>query len=284
MTDDPVTGNTSWADGDRERMARNRAMWDERVPIHVAGEFYGVDDFRSGRQRLTIRPFEVDEMGSVEQQSLLHLQCHFGLDTLSWARLGARVTGLDFSGPAVEAATRLAHEMGAAADFVQADLYDAVSALEGRLFDVVYTGKGALNWLPDIDRWAATCADLVVPGGIFYLSEFHPVTDMFAWETLDLERSYFDTAALFDDSPGTYADLDATTVHNHSYEWQHPLGTVVTALVGAGFTIEFLHEHDYTLFPRWPFLVSQDDGSFVLPPGMPALPLMYSIRATTPGS
>jgi 2-polyprenyl-3-methyl-5-hydroxy-6-metoxy-1,4-benzoquinol methylase len=283
VSDDPVTDKATKPDDDPERIAANRAMWDERVPIHVAGDFYGVDEFRSGRQQLAIRPFEVDEMGSVEGRTLLHLQCHFGLDTLSWARLGARVTGLDFSGPAVEAATQLAGEIGVAADFVQADLYDALSALDGRQFDVVYTGKGALNWLPDIGRWASICADLVVPGGTFYLSEFHPVTTMFAWETLDLERSYFERAPLFDDSPGTYADLDAPTVHNVNYEWQHPLGSVVSSLIEAGFAIEFLHEQDFTLYPRWPFLVSRDDGSFVFPPGMPELPLMYSIRAIRPG-
>jgi 2-polyprenyl-3-methyl-5-hydroxy-6-metoxy-1,4-benzoquinol methylase len=269
---------------DLERMAANRAMWDERVPIHVDGDFYRVDDFRSGLQRLAVRPFEVEEMGAVDGRSLLHLQCHFGLDTLSWARLGARVTGLDFSGPAVEAARRLAGEIGVDAEFVQADLYDAVTALAGRRFDVVYTGKGALIWLPDVEEWARICATLLAPGGLFYLSEFHPLSDMFAWETLDLERSYFEAAPFFEDSSGTYADLDAPTTHNASYEWQHPLGTVLTALVDAGLTVEFLHEYPFTLFPRWPFLEGGDDGSFVLPPGMPQLPLMYSIRAVKPSS
>ena len=274
-------------DGDRaaddvERLAANRALWDERVPIHVAGGFYGVDQFRSGAKRLDIRDFEVEEMGDVAGRTLLHLQCHFGLDTLSWARLGARVTGLDFSGPAVEAAAALAAEMGIEADFVHADLYEAVEALGGRTFDVVYTGKGALIWLPDIIRWAEICAALMVPGGTFYLSEFHPVADMFAWESLDLERSYFDSGPHFDDSPGTYADLDAVTIHNASYEWQHPLGVVVSALIDAGLRIEFLHEQRSTLFPRWPFLEQQSDGSYVLPAGTPELPLMYSVRARKP--
>src|SRR5580700_2149331 len=127
-------------------------MWDERVPIHVAGAFYDVDGFRSGRRQLALEPFEVEEVGDVAGRTLLHLQCHFGLDTLSWARLGARVTGLDFSEPAVTAAGRLAAEIGVDADFVCADLYDAVTALGHRTFDVVYTGKGALIWLPDIVR------------------------------------------------------------------------------------------------------------------------------------
>jgi SAM-dependent methyltransferase len=256
-------GPESAAD-DSARVALNWAMWDERVPIHVAGEFYGVEKFRADPGRLDVRSFEVD--------------------TLSWARLGATVTGLDFSGPAVDAANRLAQEIGIEADFVQADLYDAVAALDGRTFDVVYTGKGAVLWLPDIRRWAAVCAALVAPGGTFYLSEFHPVTDMFAYESFELERSYFETAPVFDDSSGTYADLEATTVHNASYEWLHPLSSVVTALIEAGLQIEFLHEHDYTLFPRWPFLESRDDGSFVFPAGMPRIPLMYSLRARRPAA
>jgi 2-polyprenyl-3-methyl-5-hydroxy-6-metoxy-1,4-benzoquinol methylase len=267
---------------DTARMAANRSMWDERVPIHVAGDFYGVEDFRSGRRRLAVRAFEVDELGSVAGRTLLHLQCHFGLDTLSWARLGARVTGLDFSGPAVEAAAALASATGIDADFVEADLYDAVEATGGRRFDVVYTGKGALIWLPDIHSWARICAALTAPGGTFYLSEFHPLADMFAWETLELERSYFETEAQFDDSPGTYADLDAATTHNDSYEWQHPVGAVVSALIDAGLRIEFLHEYPFTLFPRWPFLEKREDGSYVLPAGAPQLPLMYSVRAVKP--
>lgn len=284
MSEDAVPGKPSsdTAADDGARISVNREMWDERVPIHVAGDFYDVEGFRTGRRELAVEPFEVDELGDVEGRSLLHLQCHFGLDTLSWARLGARVTGLDFSAPAIEAATRLATQIGVAADFVCADLYDAVAAVDHRAFDVVYTGKGALIWLPDIPRWAAICATLVAPGGTFYLSEFHPVADMFGWESLELERSYFDRAPLFDEMIGTYADLDAPTVHNASYEWQHPLGSVVSALVDAGLQIEFLHEYPYTLFPRWPFLDKRDDGTFVLPAGLPLLPLMYSIRTLKP--
>jgi len=267
---------------DAHRMAMNRAMWDERVPIHVAADFYDVDGFRTGRRRLAVEPFEVDELGDVEGRTLVHLQCHFGLDTLSWARLGARVTGLDFSGPAVDAATALAAEIGVDADFVRADLYDAVRALGRRTFDVVYTGKGALIWLPDIRRWAEVCAALLAPGGTFYLSEFHPLADIFGWESLEIERSYFDPSPLLDESSGTYADFDAPTTQNVNYEWQHPLGAVVSALIDAGLVIEFLHEYPFTLFPRWPFLEKRDDGSYVVPPAIPQLPLMYSIRAVKP--
>ena len=156
---------SGWRDEWREA---NRSNWDERVPIHVSGEFYAVAGFKAGEERL--RPFELSEVGSVTGKDLVHLQCHFGIDTLSWARRGARVVGLDFSAPAIEEARRLADELGLEADFVQSDVYGAVEALGGRDFDVVYTGLGALNWLPDIRGWAGVVASLVRRGGFRYVS------------------------------------------------------------------------------------------------------------------
>jgi SAM-dependent methyltransferase len=257
----------------------NRALWDERVAIHVAGEYYDVPRFLAGRS--TLRRFELAELGAVRGCSLVHPQCHFGLDTLSLARLGAHVTGLDFSAPAIEAARNLAQHAGLPGEFVCGDVYDALSVLGGRRFDVVYTGLGALNWLPDLERWAATMATLVAPGGRFYLVEFHPITDVFADTELGVANSYFDSGPHRYDEPGTYADPDAETVHNRSVEWTHRLGDVVSALIGAGLRIEFLHEHDFTLHARFPFLARQDDGTYRMPPGLPSLPLMYSLRATS---
>jgi SAM-dependent methyltransferase len=254
----------------------NRSWWDERVPLHVASEFYEVDAFKAGGNAL--RPFELAEVGDVSGRSLLHLQCHFGLDTLSWARLGARVTGLDFSAPAIEAARSLAAETGLDAEFVTAGVYDAPRTLGERRFDIVYTGLGALNWLPDIQRWASVVAQLVAPGGFLYLSEFHPITSVFADDDLTVERDYFQHEPFLYDEPGTYADLEAPTEHNRTEEWEHGLGEVVSALIGAGLTMELLHEHDYTLFPRWPFL-EQRGGFYRQPEGRPRLPLIYSLRA-----
>ena len=237
-----------------------------------------MERFLAGRS--TLRSFELAELGDVRGATLVHPQCHFGLDTLSLARLGARVTGLDFSWPAVQAARDLAARAGVEAEFVQADVYDATSALGGRAFDIVYTGLGAIIWLPDIERWAATMAALTAPGGRFYLAEFHPIANVFADEDHSLVNSYFNRGPYFYDEPGTYADLSAPTVHNRSIEFNHTLGDVVSALIGAGLRIELLHEHDFTLHARWPFLVAHDDGTYRLPVGMPSLPLMYSLRAT----
>jgi SAM-dependent methyltransferase len=191
--------------------------------------------------------------------------------------------GLDFSAPAVEEARRLATEIGVEAEFARSDVYDAPDALGKRDFDVVYTGLGAINWLPDIRRWAGIVAALVRPGGFLYLSEFHPFSFVFGDEDLSVAHDYFRGEEPYVwDEPGTYADFSAETVHNRTYEWNHTLGEVVSAVIEAGLALEFLHEHDYTLFPRWPFLEKTGFDTYRLPEGTPKLPLMYSLRARKP--
>ncbi|MEV6977486.1 class I SAM-dependent methyltransferase [Kitasatospora sp. NPDC093806] len=259
--------------------AANRANWDERVPIHTASDFYDIPGFVAGKD--VLRPFELAEVGDVDGKTLLHLQCHIGLDTLSWARRGATVTGLDFSEPAVAAATEVAERIGATtARFVASDVYDAVGALGGQTFDVVYTGLGALCWLPDIDRWARTAAALVAPGGFLYLAEFHPFADTLAEDGRTVETDYFERGPTVWDETYTYTDGEQVTGATVTVEWQHGIGDVVSALASQGLRIEFLHEHDFTLFARFPVL--EQDGGYRFPPGHPAAPLMYSIRASRP--
>ncbi|MFF0445865.1 class I SAM-dependent methyltransferase [Streptomyces sp. NPDC004609] len=261
----------------------NRSNWDERVPIHMASDFYDLGSFRSGKDAL--RDFEIAEVGGVEGRKLLHLQCHIGLDTLSWARRGAaQVVGLDFSEPAVESARSLAAELGFGPDraaFVAADVYDAAEAVPDSSYDIVYTGVGALNWLPDITRWAETAASLVAPGGFLYLAEFHPLTDVLDDETGSaVVHDYFSRDAWVEEIPGTYADRDAETRHNRTVEWQHPIGEVVSAIVAAGLRLDFLHEHDVSLFGRFDTLTRHDDGFYRFPADRPRIPLMYSLKAT----
>ena len=270
----------------------NRANWDARVPIHASSRFYDIPGFVGGRSAL--RDFELAEVGDVSGRTLLHLQCHIGLDTLSWARLGATVTGLDFSAPALETARSIAEQIGAAdARFVESDLYEAATALGGRTFDIVYTGLGALCWLPDIERWARTAASLVAPGGFLYLAEFHPFSDILADDGKTVELDYFDTAPRVWNEGVTYTDYTVSadddapadgaplTEHTVSVDWQHGIGDVVSALIAAGLRVELLHEHDYTLFPRFPHLLVDGDH-YTLPPGQPRIPLIYSVRASKP--
>ncbi|MEV0253104.1 class I SAM-dependent methyltransferase [Streptomyces sp. NPDC050732] len=260
----------------------NRKRWDERVPLHLASDYYDLDAFRAGKDPL--RDHELAEVGDVRGKSLLHLQCHIGLDTLSWARHGAsRVVGLDFSEPAVEAARELAAELGLTpeqATFVTADVYDAADAVPDTSYDIVYTGVGALGWLPDIRRWAETAASLVAPGGFLYLNEFHPLTDILDDATGSrVEHDYFARDAWVDETPGGYADTVTPTVHNRTVEWQHPVGDVVSALAAAGLRVEFLRERDHTLFARFGALELRD-GTYRFPADRPRIPLMYSLRAS----
>ncbi|MCB9662422.1 MAG: class I SAM-dependent methyltransferase [Sandaracinaceae bacterium] len=252
-------------------------MWDERVPIHVAGEFYDVAGWKAGR--CSLQPFEAAELGSVDGKRLVHLQCHFGMDTLSWARRGAHVTGLDFSEPAVAAARTLAREASLDARFVCADVFDAPAAL-GERYDIVYTGIGALIWLHDIRRWASVVSQLLEPGGCLYLVECHPVTEVFEAGSLVVQHDYFhDPSGAVWDEPGTYADPSAVTQANSSVEFRHPISDVLGALLEHGLTLELFHEHDHSAHARWPFMERGADGCFRLPSGMPRLPLLYSLRA-----
>ncbi|MFC6885611.1 MULTISPECIES: class I SAM-dependent methyltransferase [Actinomadura] len=264
---------------DEDYRTLNRALWDERVPIHFGSAFYDVEGFRQGA--ISLRGFELREVGDVAGRRMVHLQCHFGLDTLSWARRGALMTGLDFSGPAVEAARRLAVDAHLPARFVQADVYDAVAAL-GATYEIVYTGLGSLVWLPDVARWASVVAALLEPGGFLYLSEFHPFADILDdAEGRMVEYDYFDRGPHVWDEKGTYTGEWADTEHTRSVQFQHGVGEVVSALTGAGLRVEFLHEHDFTLFPRYESM-ERDGATYRLPKERPRLPLMYSLRATRP--
>ena len=272
-----------------EWLHANMAMWDELTEVHAASSFYDVEGFKKGRETLT--PIELEEVGPDvdEGTSLLHLQCHFGLDTLSWARHGATVTGADFSEEAIELARRLADEVGLAgsASFLQSNLYDLPTVLDGE-FDVVFTSWGVLTWLGDLRRWAQVAARYVRPGGIFYIAEFHPLVFILDDEArpsdLRIGYPYLQGAEpLRFDEPGSYADPDAETRNTVSYEWVHPLGEVVTSLIEAGLEVEHLHEFPYTRGLRFPFLEQGPDGWQRIRGHEEDYPLSFSLRARRPG-
>jgi SAM-dependent methyltransferase len=258
----------------------NRAHWDERVPIHLRSSMYDVAGFKAGR--LALRPEHVRDLEPVVGKRLVHLQCHFGMETISWARLGAEATGLDFSAPAIAAARELATETGVPVNFVQADIYDAPEVLKTE-FDIVYTGVGALMWHPDMVRWATVVAKLLWPGGELYLNEFHPVEWIFAEETLEVRYDYFTPPeGLAIANPSSYADRSAVTTQDDTRQWNHSLGEVVTALIRAGLVIGELRESDGSAIQRWPMLERSEDHYWRMPKQRPNLPLMYTLRATKP--
>lgn len=260
-------------------MEVNRRKWDESVPLHVAAPSYDVPAFLRGKS--TLEPLEVAEMGPVRGRSLLHLQCHFGLDTLSWARRGATVTGVDFSPAAIRAARRLAREAGIRATFVRSNVYDVPSVLSGP-YDIVYTGKGATCWLPDIEAWARVVGDLLAPGGRFYLLEDHPMIEVFPngdhVSALEPKVPYFRAAAMREEYDGTYA-TSAKMKHRVTYSWIHPVGRVLTALARAGLTLRVVREYPFSFWRRFPFMTRDRQGYWRLTKDEGLLPLMWSVTA-----
>lgn len=265
-----------------DEMAANQALWNEWTAIHETSEFYDLDSFKAGGIRL--RDYEIEEVGDVRGKRLLHLQCHFGIDTLSWARLGALPTGVDYSERAVALARSLADELGLDARFVLSNVYDLPGALEGS-FDIVYTSRGVIGWLPDLRRWAEVIAHFLEPAGVFYVTEGHPVQwaldDKAGVGEIRVKYPYFERAEpLSFQTEGSYADPTAHVEQPVEYSWVHSMGEIVTALADAGLRIEFLHEFP---FVEWPvsYLEERDDGRWWLPKSVEGeLPLFFSLRAT----
>ena len=267
----------------------NRANWNSRVPHHVAG--YGLDEYRNDPQHLShVVRFDASRLGSIEGLDVVHLQCHIGTDTLSLSRLGARsVTGLDFSAPALEAAAQLANDCGAVIDYVEGDLYGAVDALGADRFDLVYTGVGALCWLPDIRRWARVVAALLRPGGRLFMREGHPVlwalSDPRPDGLLVLEFPYFETDGVPFSEPFSYVEHDVPLASPDFVHFNHGLAQVITALMEAGLELIAVEEHDTVPWnPLGDAMAEAGDGEFRLRDGPERLPGTYTLQARKPAA
>lgn len=267
-------------------MRTNEANWDARTPIHVESRFYGLDGSRPPAGWFA--PFEWDDLGEIRGHDLVHLQCHLGTETIEFARRGARTTGLDFSGESIRYARQIARRHGAEVDYVRANVYDATTALGRQRYDAVYTGKGAVCYLPDPPAWASVVADLLRPGGRLYLVEFHPVLQSLSpkpapgeGQELLLRHDYLEgRGAIERDATHTYTDGPALTTNTTAYEWTHGLGEVITALVEAGLTITLVRETDLLPWRRWDGMVRDDEsGWWYLPTTEPRIPLLYALKA-----
>ncbi len=264
----------------------NRKNWDERAAIHAASEMYGLDDFIADPSRIAnVVAFDQPWLGDLTGISTIHLQCHIGTDTLSLARLGATVTGLDQSPASLAQAEQLFTACDTPGTFELANVYDAVEAL-GETYDLVYTGVGALNWLPDIERWADVVAKLLNPGGRLYLREAHPMAmalDETVTDRLVVRYPYFETEQpMTFDEPQTYTDGEQKITNTRTYEWSHGIGEVVSALLGRGMTLTALEEHrglDWKFFEH----MVHEDNQWKLPAEQRDLvPMMYTVVAHKP--
>ena len=270
-----------------EFAATNLLNWNDRARLHATDTTgsYRIDHVVSGGDNL--HAIEAGEIGEVAGRRLIHLQCHIGLDTISLAARGAIAAGLDFSADALEAARDFAQRAGRDVRFVQADVHDAAAAL-GATYEIAYVTWGAINWLPDIGRWARVVADVLEPGGFLYLAETHPaalcleeiegrIVPHYDW------RTPRDRPIVMEDAT-TYTGDAREVAHKRTYEWIHPLGDIVTALAAAGLRLDWLHEHEelpYKLFPK--MVPAGSPGLFRLPDGHPRLALSFSLKAVKRG-
>lgn len=256
----------------------NKASWNNRVEAHLKSDFYDLEGFLQGKSSLNA--IELELLGDVRGKNILHLQCHFGQDSLSLARLGARVTGMDLSDKAIESARALAHQTGADARFVCCDVYALPENLDEQ-FDMVFTSYGAIPWLPDLDRWAAVVAAFLKPGGRFVMAEFHPVVWMFDDRFERIAYNYFNAGAIVEQESGTYADRDAP-IQLEYICWNHPMSEVVNSLIRNGLRIESLREFDYSPYNCFLGTTESEPGKFRIAHLDNKLPMTYAIAALKP--
>lgn len=252
----------------------NKKYWDEVTPLHAKSEFYELQSFKEGKSSLM--SLEIEEIGDIKNKSFLHLQCHFGMDTLSWARLGATVTGVDLSEKSIAFAKQLGKELNVKARFIASDIYDLPSKLNEQ-FDVVYNTGGVLCWLPDISGWAKVVSRCVKKGGIFYLRDGHPVSNIFDDNMATVGSGYFyENQPIAEIPNGTYAT--AENVDNIHYEWHHSLGDIINALINSGLNIKFIHEFPFTGWARFPkHMQKEADGWYHFKDKKVKIPLMFSM-------
>ncbi len=260
----------------------NRRNWDERAGLHAASPYYGLQRFRDDPGHISdVVRFDIPRLGDISGLRGVHLQCHIGTDTVSLARLGAHMTGVDFSEASLDVARGLAADAGADVDFVHAQVYEAPQVL-GQ-FDFVFTGIGALCWLPDIDRWAGVVADLLVPGGRLFMREGHPVLWALDYEDPDrlvLAYPYFEQVEpLVETEEQTYVDTEQNLQNSTTHSWNHGLGEIVTALLDHGLHLTQLVEHDSVPWNPLPTQMVERDAEWVLAEHPERMPLTYTLQA-----
>jgi 2-polyprenyl-3-methyl-5-hydroxy-6-metoxy-1,4-benzoquinol methylase len=259
-------------------LIENQKLWNEWTDINARSKLYRLDAFKKGENKLD--PVIRSEVGEVTGKRLLHLQCHFGMDTLSWARLGAQVTGVDFSPKAIALAQSLSSELKISSLFICCNIYDLPSHLDEE-FDIIFASYGVLTWLPDLPRWMQIASHYVKPGGFLYLSDGHPFTWIFDdnSEEMKLRYPYFQAGATTWNEEGSYADRTAALETTTCYQWQHTLGEIVTEVCRNGMRLEYLHEFGHGYFQAYPSMQEGDDGFWHHPDGDSKLPMVFSLKA-----
>jgi 2-polyprenyl-3-methyl-5-hydroxy-6-metoxy-1,4-benzoquinol methylase len=259
----------------KEFFNANKEQWNKRTAVHKDSAFYDVAGFKAGKNMLT--PIELNELGNVKGKKMLHLQCHFGLDSLCWARMGADVTGVDLSDAAVDEAKKLNDECGLDAKFICCNVYDLKGYLNGQ-FDIVFTSYGVIGWLPDLDKWASIISSYLKPGGIFYMAEFHPVVWMFDDEFTHIQYAYENREVIVTDNYGTYTDRNAA-IAGKEYGWNHSISEVLNALIKYGLQIKLFNEFMYSPYACFNNTIQGADGNWYIKGMEGKIPMVYSVKA-----
>lgn len=256
-------------------LEKNKESWNKRTAVHVDSEFYNNEAFIAGRSSLN--SIELDLFGDVRGKKVLHLQCHFGQDSISLSRMGAEVTGMDLSDHAIQTAQELAIKTGQSSKFICADVYDLPNHLNDE-FDIVFTSYGTIAWLPDLTKWANVIQHFLKPGGQFVFAEFHPVVWMFDDDFTKVGYNYFNDGPIVESESGTYADPDAD-INLEYVNWNHGMSEVITSLIEAGLTIQEMHEFDYSPYNCFQHTDEFEPGKFRIKHLENKIPMVYSIRA-----
>ncbi|UOK41696.1 MULTISPECIES: class I SAM-dependent methyltransferase [Flavobacterium] len=254
----------------------NRQSWNNRTEIHLKSEFYNLDDFLKGKTSLN--DIELDRLGDIKGKTILHLQCHFGQDSISLSRLGAEVTGVDLSDKAIESAKQIAAETNSNANFICCDIYDLPNHLD-KQFDIVFTSYGTIGWLPDLDKWAKIISRFLKPNGKFIFVEFHPVVWMFDSNFEKIDYNYFNSGPIIETETGTYADKNAAITQTY-VSWNHSLGEVINYLIKNGLEINTLDEFDYSPYNCFNKTIEPEPKKYRIEHLDNKIPMVYSITAT----
>ena len=255
----------------------NKETWNQKVAIHAASDFYDLDGFKKGKSSLN--SYELEALGNVSGKRLLHLQCHFGQDTLSWSRLGAECVGVDLSDKAIELAKSLNDELNLDAQFVCCNVLDTSKFVKSQ-FDIVFTSYGTIGWLPSLKPWAQMIAERLAKGGQFYIVDFHPIAWMFDYTVSppEMKYGYHQKEVIYDEYEGTYADDGKSKMISKEYGWNHSLSDVLTSLIEVGLHIDALDEFDASPYDVFPDLEINKQGYFELKTKQ--YPLLFAVKAT----
>jgi len=262
-------------DTQQDYFSANRESWNKRTAVHAGAAFYDLEGFKQGKTSLNT--IELEALGDVKGKSILHLQCHFGMDSMSWSRAGASVTGVDMSDASIQLAQSISRELELDTEFICCNVYDLRQHLDKK-FDIVFTSYGTIGWLPDLDRWAKLIQDFLKPGGVFYIVDFHPVLWMMDSEFTHIQYNYFNTAVIAEENIGTYTDRNAS-IRSMEYSWNHPFSEIFNALIKHELTVQQFNEYPFSPYPCFSNLEKGPDGMWRIKGMEEKMPMLYAIKA-----